>query len=42
MLASFAGRRRDLSDASLLAMFFAYPLMTLKVMESTMGPCAYG
>ncbi len=31
MTASFAGRARELSDASLLAMFFAYPLMTLKV-----------
>ena len=31
MFASFAGHARELSDRSLLAMFFSYPLMTLKV-----------
>ena len=32
--ASFAGRRRGLSDGALLAMFVAYPLMTLKVVAA--------
>jgi DUF1365 family protein len=31
LTASFAGERRDLSDATLLRALFAYPLMTLKV-----------
>lgn len=31
LFASFAGRRRPLSDRTLLAALFAYPLMTLKV-----------
>ena len=31
MFASFAGRARELTDRSLRAMFFSYPLMTLKV-----------
>lgn len=29
--ASFSGKRRDLTDRTLLALLFAYPLMTLKV-----------
>lgn len=32
--ASFAGRRRPLSDRSLLMMLFSYPLMTLKVVAA--------
>ena len=32
--ASFAGTRRSLSDRALLAMLFAYPLMTLKVVTA--------
>ncbi len=32
--AVFTGKRRDLSDSALLAMLFAYPLMTLKVVAA--------
>ena len=32
LFAGFSGKRRDLSDGSLLRMLVAYPLMTLKVM----------
>ena len=32
--ASFAGERRELSDAALLRLFFRYPLMTLKVVAA--------
>jgi len=32
--ATFAGTRRTLSDGALLAMFFSYPLMTLKVVAA--------
>jgi uncharacterized protein len=32
--ASFSGKRRSLSDSALLAMLFAYPLMTVKVVAA--------
>ncbi|KKB08092.1 DUF1365 domain-containing protein [Devosia chinhatensis] len=31
LYAAFAGKRRDLSDANLIRLFFSHPLMTLKV-----------
>ena len=34
LLARHSGRRRDLSDGNLLRAFFAYPLMTLKVIAA--------